>query len=50
MCQAIGHPVVSLKRVSYAFLTLDGLAPSAYRPLTREEIRRLSALVGLKKV
>jgi len=48
MCQAIGHPVVHLKRVSYAFLTLEGLAPCDYRPLTREEVRKLSALVGLK--
>jgi len=48
MCLAIGHPVISLKRVSFAFLNLNGLHPSAYRALTREEIRKLSVLVGLK--
>jgi 23S rRNA pseudouridine2605 synthase len=48
MCQAVGHPVISLKRVSYAFLNLDGLHPADYRSLTGEEIRRLYALVGLK--
>ena len=48
MCQAVGHPVISLKRVSYAFLNLDRLHPSDYRGLTGEEIRGLYALVGLK--
>ena len=48
MCLAIGHPVIFLKRVAYAFLNLDGLRPSAYRSLTREELRKLSALVGFK--
>ncbi|RJX23670.1 MAG: rRNA pseudouridine synthase [Dethiobacter sp.] len=48
MCQALEHPVISLKRVSLAFLNLKGLNPSAFRPLTREEIRKLSVMVGLK--
>jgi 23S rRNA pseudouridine2605 synthase len=49
MCSALGYPVVSLKRVSLAFLTLQGLRPSAYRTLTSEEISILSSLVGLKR-
>lgn len=48
MCEAIGHPVIALKRVSFAFLDLKGLRPSAYRALTAEEIYKLSKLVGLE--
>ena len=41
MCKAINHPVLSLKRVSLAFLNLAGLKPGAYRPLKKEEVKRL---------
>ncbi len=43
MCQAIGHPVLKLKRISFAGITLRGLKPGDYRPLTDEEVSRLSS-------
>lgn len=48
MCFAIGHPVISLKRVGFAFLTLKGLRPGAYRHLKQEEVKRLKHLAGLQ--
>ena len=41
MCSAIGHPVLKLRRVSYAGLTLGTLGPAQVRPLTRAEVRAL---------
>lgn len=43
MCETVGHPVQHLVRSAMAFLTLDGLAPGAYRRLTSEELQRLRA-------
>ncbi len=43
MCAAVGHPVVRLHRSVYAGLTLDGLAPGAWRELRRPEVERLRA-------
>ena len=41
MFDAVGHPVRSLHRSAYAGLTVQGLAPGAWRPLTPAEIERL---------
>lgn len=41
MCSAIGHPVLKLKRVSYAGLELGPLRREMIRPLTFEEVRYL---------
>ena len=41
MCEAIGHPVIKLERTQVGFLTLEGLEPGQYRPLTTAEIERL---------
>jgi 23S rRNA pseudouridine2605 synthase len=41
MCEAIGHPVLSLERIRFGFLTLEGLEPGRYRRLTTEEVERL---------
>lgn len=41
MCQAVGFPVSSLKRVRLGFLTLKGMRPGDVRALTQSEIRRL---------
>ncbi len=41
MCEAIHHPVLSLKRISIAFLTLDGLKVGSYRKLSQDEIELL---------
>ena len=47
MCAALGHPVLKLRRVSFAFLTARGLRSGECRYLTRDEVRRLYRLVGL---
>jgi pseudouridine synthase len=49
MCAAVGHPVLKLRRIRYAFLTARGLQEGAYRHLKPEEVRRLYRLVGLTK-
>ena len=41
MCDAVGHPVASLERVSFGPLGLKGLEPGAHRRLTAAEIERL---------
>ncbi|GAA3613665.1 pseudouridine synthase [Secundilactobacillus similis] len=47
MLQAVGHPVMKLKRESYAFLTLKGVQPGEYRHLTPEEVKQLKKRVKL---
>jgi 16S rRNA U516 pseudouridylate synthase RsuA-like enzyme len=44
MCEAVGHPVVSLRRSRYATLTLDGLEPGEWRELSDEEVQALRKL------
>lgn len=44
MCEAIGHPVIELERTGLAFLTLKGLQPGQYRPLTAVEVRSLKEM------
>jgi 23S rRNA pseudouridine2605 synthase len=41
LCAAIGHPVVRLFRPQYAGISVEGMAPGTYRPLTPEEIAAL---------
>ncbi len=48
MCEALGHPVVRLRRTEYAGLELAGLEVGAWRELTRGEVERLRRLVGLQ--
>jgi 23S rRNA pseudouridine2605 synthase len=43
--EAIGHPVLQLKRVGFASLTLEGLRPGEYRPLSAAEIEQLRGLL-----
>ena len=47
MCEAVGHPVLSLHRRRYARLRLVGLDPGEWRELTAEEVAGLRSLVGL---
>jgi 23S rRNA pseudouridine2605 synthase len=42
MCEAVGHPVISLQRVAFGPLELGGLAPGAHRRLTEAEVGALS--------
>jgi len=44
MCEAIGHPVLRLKRISVGGLVLGNLAKGAWRNLSEEEIRLLHNL------
>jgi 23S rRNA pseudouridine2605 synthase len=44
MLENIGFPVLKLKRIRYAFLSLVGLLPGQYRHLTPPEVKRLKAL------
>ncbi len=41
MCAAIGHPVRSLHRNRYGPLTVDGLAPGAWRAVVADELEAL---------
>ncbi|RFU65583.1 pseudouridine synthase [Peribacillus glennii] len=44
MFDAIGHPVLKLKREKYGFLTLHGLSAGESRELTPHEVKQLRAL------
>jgi 23S rRNA pseudouridine2605 synthase len=47
MGEAVGHPVLKLKRVAYSALRLGKTAPGTYRPLDPAEVRRLYSAVRL---
>ena len=47
MLEAVGHPVVKLRRSRYAGVGPGRLRPGDWRDLTRDEVRRLRRLVGL---
>ena len=38
MCEAIGHPVISLKRIAIGNIFLANLPLGKYRNLTKEEV------------
>ena len=44
MLEAVGHPVVSLRRTHFGPLSVEGLAPGKYRYLTPKEIRALKQI------
>ena len=46
MCDAVGFPVMKLRRVAFGNLTLDGLSLGAYRDLTEAEVQKLYDMVG----
>ena len=41
MFQAIGHPVIALKRLAYGQLTLDGLSIGKYKILQQKELQKI---------
>ena len=45
MCEAVGHPVVSLQRTAFGPLGIGGLAPGGWRLLEEAELERLRAAV-----
>jgi 23S rRNA pseudouridine2605 synthase len=48
MLERVGHPISKLKRVRYAFLTLDNLLPGEWRYLTQKEVAKLKK-IGYKR-
>jgi len=50
MCEAVGHPVVSLKRVMFAGLSLSHLPAGDHRSLTGAEILRLKKAAKIGKI
>jgi 23S rRNA pseudouridine2605 synthase len=44
MCEKIGHPVLSLKRISFGTLELGNLSTGDYRYLTVPEVLALKKL------
>jgi 23S rRNA pseudouridine2605 synthase len=44
MCQAVGHPVLELRRIGFGPLRLEGLKEGAHRRLGAAEVERLRAL------
>ena len=44
MCEALGHEVKKLKRLSFAGITLDDLPEGTYRILKPHEIKKLHSL------
>jgi 23S rRNA pseudouridine2605 synthase len=49
MCEAVGHPVLKIKRVAYGPLRLGALQPGSHRPLTKRELGLLFQAVGLSR-
>ena len=47
LCEAIGHPVITLRRVRFGPLLLQDLEVGAVRPLNRREVRLLRRAAGL---
>jgi 23S rRNA pseudouridine2605 synthase len=41
MCEAVGHPVISLERIAFGPLKLTGLKPGEHRRLTPAEVAKL---------
>jgi pseudouridine synthase len=46
MCLAVSHPVLSLKRIGFGFLTLKGVETGQFRYLTADEVLGLERLAG----
>ena len=50
MFEALGYPVIKLKRERVAFFDLTGLKPGEYRSLTFKEVKRLYNFVKTKEI
>lgn len=49
MCEAVGHPVLKIRRTAYGPLTIGGLLTGSFRHLTTDEIKKLYHLVRLDR-
>ena len=47
MCEAIGHPVITLERIAFGGLKVEGLQPGQWRLLTADEVARLKRDVDM---
>jgi 23S rRNA pseudouridine2605 synthase len=47
LCEAVGLQIQRLYRPEFGGVTVEGLRPGTFRPLTPVEVRRMKALVGL---
>lgn len=47
MCEAIGHPVIHLRRVRIGFIQIQDLKPGDYRHLETHEIQKLKQLLKM---
>ncbi|MEE9443410.1 MAG: pseudouridine synthase [candidate division Zixibacteria bacterium] len=47
LCEAAGHPVIKLKRISFGGITCRGLKKGRWRELTDAEIDNLKSITGL---
>ncbi|MBT4485450.1 MAG: rRNA pseudouridine synthase [Candidatus Latescibacteria bacterium] len=47
MLAHIGHPVVTLERISFGGITADAIPPGSYRPLTSKEIKILKKATAM---
>ncbi|HEU4382467.1 MAG TPA: pseudouridine synthase [Anaeromyxobacteraceae bacterium] len=48
LCEAVGLEVLRLYRPEFGGVTVEGLKPGEYRPLTREEVRTLRRSAGVE--
>lgn len=48
LCEAVGLTVLRLYRPEFGGVTVEGLKPGEYRPLTREEVRTLRRSAGME--
>lgn len=46
MCEAVGHPVLALKRIGFGPLELGSIESGSYRHLSRQELRNLRQACG----
>lgn len=46
LCLAVGHPVLQLRRIKFAGLTVEGLQPGKWRLLSDTEVKDLKELVA----
>ena len=47
LCKNVGYPVLRLTRVEFAGITAKGMGLGKWRQLTKHEVERLTAMVGL---
>ena len=50
MCEAVGYPVVQLKRLSVGSIQLGSLKVGEYRALTKEEVDYLKSIAIIEEV